>query len=69
MVPIAVAIRAIIGRADGKSQPQSGKPIEFSERAQDHHWTIGTQRDSADGRIDIGKGFIDDQPATTTFNS
>ena len=51
------------GRADGKSQPQSGEAVEFSERAQDHHRQIAAQRDRADGGIDIGKGFVDHQPA------
>lgn len=53
-----------VRRADRESQPQSGKAIEFPERAQDHHRPIRAQCDRADGRIDIGKGFIDDKPST-----
>jgi iron complex transport system substrate-binding protein len=56
-----------IRRAYRKSQPQSGKAIEFPERTQDHHRPIGAQCDRADGRIDIGEGFIDDKPSTAVF--
>ena len=56
-----------IRRGDGESQPQSGKAVEFPERAQDHDRPIGAQCDRADGRIDIGECFIDDKPSTTAF--
>ena len=57
-----------IGRAYRKSQPQSGKAIEFPERAQDHHRPIRAQCDRADDRIDIGKCFIDDEPSAAAFS-
>jgi iron complex transport system substrate-binding protein len=56
-----------IRRAYRESQPQSGKAIEFAERAQDHYRPIGAQCDRADGWIDIGEGFIDDQPSAAAF--
>ena len=56
-----------IRRGYRESQPQSGKAIEFPERAQDHYRPIGAQCDRADGRIDIGECFIDDKPSTTAF--
>ena len=56
-----------IGRAYRKSQPQSGKAIELPERAQDHDRPIRAQCDRADGRIDIGKCFIDDKPSAAAF--
>jgi iron complex transport system substrate-binding protein len=56
-----------IGRGNGEAEPQSGKPVEFPERAQNQYRAIGTQCHRADGRIDIGKGFIDDQPSAAAF--
>jgi iron complex transport system substrate-binding protein len=50
-----------------ESQPQSGKAVELPERAQNHHRPVGTQYDRADGRTDIGEGFIDDKPSATAF--
>ena len=68
MAPTRREIRPIdIRRGDGKSQPQSGKAIELPERAQDHDGPIRAQCDRADGRIDIGEGFIDDQPSAAGF--
>ena len=54
-------------RANGKSQPQACEPIKFSERPQDHHRPINAQRDRADVWIDVGKGFVDNQPAATSL--
>ena len=56
-------LRDHVGRADGKAEPQAGKAIEFAERAQDHDRQFGAQGDRADGRIDIGEGLVDHQPA------
>jgi len=56
-----------IRRGDGESQSKAGKAIELPERAQDHDRPIGAQCDRADGRIDIGKCFIDDKPSATAF--
>ena len=56
-----------IRRADGETKPQSGKAIEFPERAQNHYRPIRAQCDRADGRIDIGKCFIDDKPSAAVL--
>ena len=55
-------------RAYRESQPQSGKTVEFPERAQNHYRPIAAQCDRADGRIDIGKCFIDDKPSAAAFH-
>jgi iron complex transport system substrate-binding protein len=56
-----------IRRAYRESQPQSGEAVELPDRAQDHDRPIGAQCDRADGWIDIGEGFIDDQPSAAAF--
>jgi iron complex transport system substrate-binding protein len=54
---------------NGKSQPYAGEAIEFSERAQHDHRQIGTQRDRARIRIDIGESFVDHEPAAALLHS
>ena len=56
-----------IRRAGNKTKPQSGKPVEFSERAQDQHGQIGTKVDRADGRVHVGEGLVHDQPPAPAF--
>jgi iron complex transport system substrate-binding protein len=56
-----------VRRTQGEPQPQSGKPIEFPERAQNQYRPIGAQRDGANGGIDIDERLVDNKPATTTF--
>lgn len=51
------------GRAYSEAEPKAGEAIEFAERAQDYDRPIRTQRDRADGRIDIGERLVQDQPA------
>ena len=53
-----------IGPTDRKAKTNTGQAVKFSERAQHHHRPIHRQRHRADGRVDIGKGLIDDKPAT-----
>ena len=53
-----------IGGAECEAEAQTGKAIEFAERAQDNRGKIGANRHGADMGIDINKGFIDHQPST-----
>jgi iron complex transport system substrate-binding protein len=56
-----------IRRSNRKAEPQSGKAVEFPERAQNHDRPIRAQGDRADRRIDIGEGLVDHQPSTATL--
>ncbi|MGY3617660.1 ABC-type Fe3+-hydroxamate transport system substrate-binding protein [Bradyrhizobium sp. USDA 10063] len=55
-----------VASADREAEAKSGEPIELAEGTQHEDGKVGAHPDSADRWINVGKGLIDDQPATTT---
>lgn len=53
-----------VASADRKAKPKSRESVELAEGTQHEDGKIGADRDSADAGIDIGKGLVDDEPAT-----
>lgn len=56
-----------VASADHEAKAKSGEPIELAEGTQYENGEIGAHRGSADARIDISKGLVDNQPASATI--
>ncbi len=55
-----------VASADHEAKAKSREPVEFAEGTQHEDRKVGAHPGRTDGGIDIGKGLIDNQPASAT---
>jgi iron complex transport system substrate-binding protein len=55
-----------VASADHEAKAKPGEPIEFAEGTQHEDGKLGAHPDSTDAGIDIGKGLVNNEPATAT---